>query len=396
MARSPFLTGWIFSTSLHALAFASALWALADTQRPHEHEAEILHVTLSEMSGLAGPQAQRVEAVPSPEQKLEVSTTPVPPERILRSNPLKRTVVTRKVQLARVETSVQVQRIEATRLIVKQDNELGKVIESRVAARRVDQRFPRVTERNVDGSVRSLSPVQPARPQSEAMQPRVIERATVVQVEDAVSAGVTAMQVEPVQGRGTGVERKPSEGMVGSKTLPVASIVHELSRPQMRTQQAAGRGVATSPASPKVQDASMADRREDAVPMVRILDHQPDTSATRAASDSDSPMVVARTPPVLRASYGWLARAMHRSIAALKQYPKAARAQHWEGKVLLRAVIKEDGHLAELSVRRSSGHDLLDQDAMSLVRQVCPVPLQHPLGRAQVVLHIPITYQLGN
>ena len=132
MARSPFLAGWVFSASLHALAFASALWALADTQRPHEQEEEILHITLSEMSGLAGPQAQRVEAVPSPEQKLESSTTPVPPERILRSHPLERTVVTRKVQLARVETGVRVQRIEATKSIVKQNIELAKVIGSRV------------------------------------------------------------------------------------------------------------------------------------------------------------------------------------------------------------------------------------------------------------------------
>ncbi len=386
MARSPFLAGWVFSASLHALAFASALWALADTQRPHEQEEEILHITLSEMSGLAGPQAQRVEAVPSPEQKLESSTTPVPPERILRSHPLERTVVTRKVQFARVETGVQVQRIEATKSIVKQNIELAKVIGSRVAPRRVDRRSPRITESNVDGSVRSLvGPVQPARPQREVMRPRVIERAKVAQVKDAASGKVTAMQVEPALEGETGVERKPSEGMVGSKTQPMASIVHKLSRPQMRTQQASDRVVATSPASPKVQDAS-----------TQLLDHQPDRSATRAASDSDSPLVVARTPPVLRASYGWLARAMHRSIAALKQYPQTARAQHWEGKVLLRAVIKEDGHLAELSVRRSSGHELLDRDAMSLVRQVCPVSLQHPLGRAQVVLHIPITYRLGN
>ncbi len=383
MARSPFLAGWVFSASLHALAFASALWALADTQRPHEQEEEILHVTLSEVSGLAGPQTQRVEVVPSPEQKLESSRTPVPPERILRSHPLERTVVTRKVQLARVETGIQVQRIEATKSIVKQNIELAKVIEHRVAPRRVDRRSPRVTESNVDSSVRPLvHPVQPARPQSEV---RVVERAKVAQVKDSASGRVTAMQVEPVQEGGTGVERKPSEGMVGSKTLPVASTVHELSRPRMGTQQAADRVVATSPASPKVQDAS-----------TQLLDHQPDRSATRAASDSDSLLVVARTPPGLRASYGWLARAMHRSIAALKQYPQAARAQHWEGKVLLRAVIKEDGHLAELSVRRSSGHALLDRDAMSLVRQVCPVSLQHPLGRAQVVLHIPITYRLGN
>ncbi len=92
--------------------------------------------------------------------------------------------------------------------------------------------------------------------------------------------------------------------------------------------------------------------------------------------------------------YGWLAQAVHRRIAELKRYPHRARVNQLEGRVVLRAVIRDDGELAALSVRTSSGHHELDEEAMELVRQICPVPLRHPLGRSEITMQIPITYTL--
>ncbi len=85
---------------------------------------------------------------------------------------------------------------------------------------------------------------------------------------------------------------------------------------------------------------------------------------------------------------------MFRKVAQYNLYPFAARVNHWEGKVVLRAVIRGDGYLADLSVKRSSGHEVLDQEALDLIRRVCPLDLDRPLGRPQVVMHIPITYSL--
>ena len=81
-------------------------------------------------------------------------------------------------------------------------------------------------------------------------------------------------------------------------------------------------------------------------------------------------------------------------MAESKRYPFAARVSRMEGKVVLRAVIREDGHLSAVSVKRSSGYDILDRDAMELIRNVCPLPMEQGLGRPQVVMHIPITYSL--
>jgi protein TonB len=66
----------------------------------------------------------------------------------------------------------------------------------------------------------------------------------------------------------------------------------------------------------------------------------------------------------------------------------------WEGKVVLRAVIRDTGELLDLQVAESSGHAVLDRDAMEVMRQASPITLKHALGQPQVVLQIPISYTL--
>lgn len=101
-----------------------------------------------------------------------------------------------------------------------------------------------------------------------------------------------------------------------------------------------------------------------------------------------------RTAPAARVDYGWLAESLWRRVVALKRYPHRARLNRWEGKVLLTAVIREDGHLGDLRVQESSGYKILDEDAMELVKQACPLHMKHPLGRPEVVVQIPINYTL--
>jgi protein TonB len=115
---------------------------------------------------------------------------------------------------------------------------------------------------------------------------------------------------------------------------------------------------------------------------------QPSEQPARPASPSDS---AAQGP---KADYGWLARSLYERVAELKRYPHRARLNHWEGKVVLRAVIRHDGHLADLVLHESSGFEELDDAAMELVRDSCPLHLMHPLGREQVVVQVPITYAL--
>lgn len=102
-----------------------------------------------------------------------------------------------------------------------------------------------------------------------------------------------------------------------------------------------------------------------------------------------------RTPGRVKADYSWLADSLRRRLAEVRRYPATARLNGWEGKVVIRAVIRADGHLAEVSVHRSSGHEALDQAAIEAIRLVCPLHLPQALGTSAVTIYVPITYSLS-
>jgi len=95
-----------------------------------------------------------------------------------------------------------------------------------------------------------------------------------------------------------------------------------------------------------------------------------------------------------KADYGWLAQTLWDRVANLKRYPHFARLRHLEGKVVVRAVINAEGHLARAEVIQSSGYSVLDEDALETLHKACPLHLAQPLGRAEVVVQVPINYRL--
>ncbi len=95
-----------------------------------------------------------------------------------------------------------------------------------------------------------------------------------------------------------------------------------------------------------------------------------------------------------KVDYGWLAGAIRVRVEQLKHYPHIARANRWEGRVVLRAIIGEDGQLVDLKVAESSGHSVLDEAALEVLTKAAPLTLPQPLGRPQVVVQVPISYRL--
>jgi protein TonB len=114
-------------------------------------------------------------------------------------------------------------------------------------------------------------------------------------------------------------------------------------------------------------------------------------AAMEQASIKELPV---RAAPRAKADYSWLADALWSRVEQLKRYPPIARMNRWEGKVVLRAVIRDTGDVVELEVTESSGHAILDRDALEVMKRASPLRLKHPLGQAQVVVHVPISYQL--
>lgn len=71
----------------------------------------------------------------------------------------------------------------------------------------------------------------------------------------------------------------------------------------------------------------------------------------------------------------------------LKEYPLKARRDHIEGTVVLRLEVSADGRLKEASIHESSGHDILDQAALKMIRDA-------RFSDGPGTLFQPITYKL--
>jgi len=94
--------------------------------------------------------------------------------------------------------------------------------------------------------------------------------------------------------------------------------------------------------------------------------------------------------------FGWLMQMLWGRVTELKHYPPEARMNRWEGRVVVRVVIDEQGRLLDASIATGSGHELLDHAALDVIRRSCPLSLPHALGRRQMVLRVPIQYRLDS
>jgi protein TonB len=118
---------------------------------------------------------------------------------------------------------------------------------------------------------------------------------------------------------------------------------------------------------------------------------QSDQVATPAQMAAISP-VPTNMPTKL--DYGWLSEMILRRVEELKRYPASARVDRAEGKVVVKAVINEDGNVGEVEVFQSSGHPGLDKAAIDTLRQAAPFHLPRPLGQPGMTIKIPMSYRL--
>jgi protein TonB len=91
------------------------------------------------------------------------------------------------------------------------------------------------------------------------------------------------------------------------------------------------------------------------------------------------------------AAYQHILSTLRGRIVESIRYPAIARANGWEGTVVVAVRLDAGGRLEQAVVRRSSGHEVLDRAAAALLKKVTPVanPLSQP-----VTIEIPIAYEL--
>ncbi|TPV94423.1 MAG: energy transducer TonB [Myxococcales bacterium FL481] len=89
-------------------------------------------------------------------------------------------------------------------------------------------------------------------------------------------------------------------------------------------------------------------------------------------------------------------RGIHHAVSAERRYPFAARRLGLTGQAKVRVVIDRNGTLqGKPTLVQSSGHDVLDREAVAAVRRSSPFPPLPPgVGRTTAAFVIPIAFRL--
>lgn len=232
-------------------------------------------------------------------------------------------------------------------------------------------------------------------PLPEAVQPPTPIHQTVVQPEPVVHESHPAPKVKevalPVD---TNLSASPDAPAVptGTHHAAASAVIHEESpspedmapawRPLVSAGEAKGQ-LAPEPTAASVTSA--------------VVERSAYVTAAAQTVASATPQFATGEPvrSATKADNTWLAESLGRRIRELTRYPSSARLNGWEGKVVLRVIIRADGHLAEATVHRSSGHEVLDRAALETIRLACPLHMKQTLSAEQVAVYVPIVYSLA-
>lgn len=78
-----------------------------------------------------------------------------------------------------------------------------------------------------------------------------------------------------------------------------------------------------------------------------------------------------------------------------KTYPVVARQARQQGVVTIRFTIDRSGNISAVSIKRSSGHAVLDDATLALLQRVAPLPrIPAAIARDSITLSLPIDYAL--
>jgi protein TonB len=326
--------GWVASMLLHTCAVGVSVLLFAELKPVAQPEPFHWEISLAQVA----PPAPQVEPPSAPPQPKPVVQPPPPaPPKPVETKPV----------VQRVQT---VQTIQRTEPVVRQEQ---------VAIQKINP--------VVESIAQHAEPVQ---------QERQTEHTTeVVQRPEAIEVPVAAVMTSAPVSQPTPISQPEPAQVVSEVTTyhePVATNEPVVAEAPVLNQQ------------PTVEH-SAPETVEAPAPVVQTARVAPSQSVIERPAT-----VTAQT----KADYSWLTQELLSRLERSKRYPYAARMNRWEGKVVVQAVVRDDGQVVSLRIAESSGHSILDNDAMELIRKISPLHLKHPLGQAQVALLVPVGYSL--
>lgn len=385
------LESWTASILLHGLAVGVGILLVSgldlDPQpEPFRWEVSVVELASSTGDNSPAPTDSTPQPVPPGSERVE--------RRLVEMQPGSQTVQTqtmgdikRREPIVRQPVQRQVTHVRPVRSTLHHIQVVARTIHSIEARQR---RGHAVTEPThvvkPQAVVREPEIVEPARGAQAVPQQIIASPRTVAPLESSVVSrqGQDKPQRKVRTLAKAGALAKPPPEVQANAVVRTAKLAETVAK-QVTTQMRS-----TSEASVIAQRVVQS---AQALPVPR----EPSTSeaAKRMTTQTAINTQPAISRPASKPDYGWLADALYRKIDHLKRYPSVARLNQWEGRVLLRAAVRADGQLVDLDVAESSGHPVLDQDALEIMRRASPLELKHALGKPQVVVNVPISYTLG-
>lgn len=165
------------------------------------------------------------------------------------------------------------------------------------------------------------------------------------------------------------------------RAAPVITRAAAPDVPAIRTETPRPAPVATPAPAPVVAEAA------PARPAASTVAHAEPAAPIHAAPAADEPL-----DPALLERYG---RNLSSLFARQQNYPRIAAMRGWEGEVQVRITIARKGTIVSTQVVRSSGFDVLDQNAVQLVTAAGPLPRPpENLQNREFQVIVPVHYKL--
>lgn len=385
------LESWTASILLHGLTVGMAILLVSGLEldpqpEPFRWEVSVVELASSTEDNSPAPTDSKPQPVPPASERVE--------RQLVETQPGIQTVQTqtmghikRREPIVRQPVQRQVTHVRPVRSTLHQMQVVARTIHSIEARQR---RGHAVTEPThvvkPQAVVREPEIVEPARGAQAVPQQIIASPRTIAPLESSVVSrqGQDKPQRKVQTLAKAGALAKPPPEVQANAVVRTAKLAETVAK-QVTTEMKS-----TSEASVIAQRVVQS---AQALPVPR----EPSTieAAKRMTTQTAINTQPATSRPASKPDYGWLADALYRKIDHLKRYPSVARLNHWEGRVLLRAAVRADGQLVDLDVAESSGHPVLDQDALEIMRRASPLELKHALGKPQVVVNVPISYTLG-